>query len=151
MGSSAFSSLSFIVLFLILSSFSPQNMEDLAYEVWLEHLTLLLGAECKGGVDETDAVKALMQVICDLWSGLPEPSLQSKCDRYVGAQAPPITIEAYGQHLAQYLDPSPAAVLGANVYISRIQKLDKLHLSSRNIHRLLLTALMVSIKFFDDM
>lgn len=144
------SSLSSLVPFFVLSSFSPQNMEDLAYVVWLARLTRLLGAECKEGPDETDAVKALLQVSCDLWSGLPEPQLQSKCDRYIGAQAPPITIEAYGQHLAQYLDPSPAAVLGANVYISRIQKLDKLHLSSKNIHRLLLTALMVSAKFFDD-
>jgi hypothetical protein len=127
-------------------------MEDgNAYMQWLERVTrLCLGVESEPitDLDEKVATQALLRVSCRLWSGLVKPS---QCfGVYDGVQSPLITIESCGERIACHLDPSPAAVLGAIVYIQRLNSKEQLRLSSTNVHRLLLTAVMVASKFFDD-
>lgn len=129
-------------------------MEDAPYLDWLNRVRqLCVGSEASRIESrcelEASTSKALMACCCERWSRL--SWLRSHPSIFDGTHPPRFSIQKYGSHISRYLDLSPAAVIGACIYILRLLRADKqLRLSVPNVHRLLITALLLSAKFFDD-
>lgn len=67
-----------------------------------------------------------------------------------GLRAPTISIQHYIDRIFKYGGCSPSCFLVAYIYVDRfIQQTDML-LTSLNVHRLLITGVMVAAKFIDD-
>ncbi|KAK9282085.1 hypothetical protein L1049_004997 [Liquidambar formosana] len=67
-----------------------------------------------------------------------------------GSRAPTLSIRQYIDRIFKYSGCSPACFVIAHIYLDRfLQRLD-LHLTSLNVHRLLITGVMVAAKFIDD-
>lgn len=68
-----------------------------------------------------------------------------------GLRAPPIGVEAYLVRIAKYAKCSPACFVQAVALIFRLAKRDAAYqLTSLNVHRLVLTGVLLSAKFLDD-
>lgn len=68
-----------------------------------------------------------------------------------GMRAPPITLEAYLLRIAKYAHCSPACFAAAFMYVSRlVDSSTALAPTSLNVHRLLLTGVLLAAKFLDD-
>ncbi|CAI7779489.1 unnamed protein product [Closterium sp. NIES-54] len=68
-----------------------------------------------------------------------------------GLRAPAITVEKYLERIFKYANCSPACFVVAYAYIDRIlQEHDDMVITSLNVHRLLITCIMVAAKFLDD-
>ncbi|XP_075477920.1 cyclin-U4-1-like [Primulina tabacum] len=64
---------------------------------------------------------------------------------------PNITIHSYLQRIFKYANCSPSFYVVAYVYLDRFtQRQPELQINSYNVHRLLITSVMVSSKFMDD-
>ncbi|GBG88060.1 hypothetical protein CBR_g46429 [Chara braunii] len=76
---------------------------------------------------------------------------RGKLTVFHGLRAPSITIDKYLERIFKYANCSPACFVVAYVYIDRlIQRQPELPITSLNVHRLLVTAVMVAAKFLDD-
>ena len=68
-----------------------------------------------------------------------------------GLRAPSISIEKYLERIFKYSNCSPSCFVVAYSYIDRfIQKQPGIPITSLNVHRLLITTVMVAAKFLDD-
>lgn len=68
-----------------------------------------------------------------------------------GQRAPPISIQDYLVRIAKYTKCSPAAFIHALAHLMRLaEKHESLRLTGLNVHRLVLTGVMLSAKFLDD-
>ncbi|XP_002966846.2 cyclin-U4-1 [Selaginella moellendorffii] len=68
-----------------------------------------------------------------------------------GLRAPSISIDKYLERIFKYANCSPSCFVVAYVYIDRfIQQKPSLPITSLNVHRLLVTSVMVAAKFLDD-
>jgi hypothetical protein len=68
-----------------------------------------------------------------------------------GLRAPPISIEAYLVRIAKYAKCSPACFVHSIVHMLKLAKQDASFAPTRlNVHRLLLTGVLISAKFLDD-
>lgn len=77
----------------------------------------------------------------------PGPSLTV----FHGLRAPPISIEGYLVRIAKYAKCSPACFVTSLVHMLRLAGRDASYAPTRlNVHRLLLTGVLVSAKFLDD-
>jgi hypothetical protein len=63
---------------------------------------------------------------------------------------PKITIPCYFERIRQYSQATPETILCAVVLIRRISRQTGLVVTNLNVHRLLVTAIMVFAKFYDD-
>lgn len=69
-----------------------------------------------------------------------------------GLTRPTITIQSYLERIFKYANCSPSCFVVAYVYLDRFaQKQPSLPINSFNVHRLLITSVMVAAKFMDDM
>ncbi|XP_042474991.1 cyclin-P3-1-like [Macadamia integrifolia] len=67
-----------------------------------------------------------------------------------GLRVPSLGIRKYIDRIFKYSCCSPSCFVIAYIYIDRfIQRMD-VHLTSLNVHRLIITSVMVAAKFFDD-
>ncbi|GAQ91697.1 Cyclin family protein [Klebsormidium nitens] len=134
-------------------------MEDVPYLTWLHRIRRLCMGSGGSTLEtqfelEASACKELLTCCCERWAQLScsGPTSESSMSIFEGKRPATVPIQKYGEHLSRYLDVSPVAVIGACVYIfkmlNRKEPVDVV--SASNIHRLLLTALMLSSKFFDD-
>ncbi|KAI3808922.1 hypothetical protein L1987_24885 [Smallanthus sonchifolius] len=65
---------------------------------------------------------------------------------------PNISIQEYLERIFRYANCSPSCYVMAYVYLDRfVKKQPFLPINSYNVHRLLVTSVLVSIKFMDDM
>lgn len=72
-------------------------------------------------------------------------------EHFNAVRIPAISIRAYLARIHQYADCSESCYILAFIYIDRLlQKNPGVVLSSRNIHRLLLSAVVLAIKYSDD-
>jgi hypothetical protein len=64
----------------------------------------------------------------------------------------PLEPEAYLRRILQYTGASPCTILVGLIYLQRLREMDpvSLHLTTFNIQRLLLTAVMLACKFLDE-
>ncbi|KAH7365987.1 hypothetical protein KP509_18G057900 [Ceratopteris richardii] len=69
-----------------------------------------------------------------------------------GRSAPPISIEEYVERIFKYANCSPSCFVVAYAYLDRIihQPAGGIPITSLNVHRLLITSVMVAAKFLDD-
>jgi hypothetical protein len=68
-----------------------------------------------------------------------------------GLRAPPISVEAYLVRIAKYAKCSPACFVQGLALVFRLAKRDAAYqLTSLNVHRLVLTGVLLSAKFLDD-
>jgi hypothetical protein len=78
--------------------------------------------------------------------------LQQKISVFQGLTRPNISIQNYLERIFKYANCSPSCIIVAYVYLDRFtQKQPSLAINSFNVHRLLITSVMVAAKFMDDM
>ncbi|KAJ7961969.1 Cyclin [Quillaja saponaria] len=75
-----------------------------------------------------------------------------KISVFHGLTRPTISIQCYLDRIFKYANCSPSCFVVAYVYLDRFtQKQPSLPINSFNVHRLLITSVMVAAKFMDDM
>ncbi|KAF2292000.1 hypothetical protein P3X46_003904 [Hevea brasiliensis] len=75
-----------------------------------------------------------------------------KISVFHGLTRPTISIQSYLERIFKYANCSPSCFIVAYVYLDRFaQRQPSLPLNSFNVHRLLITSVMVAAKFLDDM
>ncbi|XP_057511989.1 LOW QUALITY PROTEIN: cyclin-U4-1-like [Actinidia eriantha] len=75
-----------------------------------------------------------------------------KISVFHGLTRPNISIQSYLERIFKYANCSPSCFVVAYVYLDRfVQRQPSLPINSFNIHRLLITSVMVAAKFMDDM
>ncbi|OMP05071.1 Cyclin P/U [Corchorus olitorius] len=67
-----------------------------------------------------------------------------------GLRAPTISIQQYIDRIFKYGGCSPSCFVIAYIYVDRFVQQTNVHLTSLNVHRLLITSVMVAAKFIDD-
>ncbi|XP_002280845.2 cyclin-P3-1 [Vitis vinifera] len=67
------------------------------------------------------------------------------------SRAPSLTVQQYMERIDKYANCSPSCYVVAFLYINRYLKRVGVRLTSLNVHRLLITAVMLAAKFMDDM
>ncbi|XP_044467903.1 cyclin-U4-1-like [Mangifera indica] len=74
-----------------------------------------------------------------------------KISVFHGLTRPTISLQSYLQRIFKYANCSPSCFVVAYVYLDRFaQKQPSLPINSFNVHRLLITSVLVSAKFMDD-
>lgn len=111
------------------------------------------------GQEERPRVLIILSALLDKIVACNEKSLASaigghnanKLTVFHGLRAPTITIDKYLDRIFKYANCSPACFVVAYIYIDRIlAKHGDLHVTSLNVHRLLVTSVMLAAKFLDD-
>ncbi|KAL2892579.1 Cyclin-U4-1 [Bienertia sinuspersici] len=75
-----------------------------------------------------------------------------KVSVFHGLTRPTISIQCYLERIFKYANCSPSCFVVAYVYLDRFtQRQPLLPINSYNVHRLLITSVMISAKFMDDM
>ncbi|XP_012833248.1 PREDICTED: cyclin-P3-1-like isoform X2 [Erythranthe guttata] len=69
---------------------------------------------------------------------------------FYGLRAPSLTIQQYIDRIFKYSCCSPSCFIIAHIYVDRFIQRTNLRLTSLNVHRLLITSVMVAAKFMDD-
>ncbi|KAL0391013.1 UNVERIFIED_CONTAM: Cyclin-P3-1 [Sesamum calycinum] len=79
-------------------------------------------------------------------------SLQTKdvVTIFHGLRAPSLSIQQYIDRIFKYSCCSPSCFVIAHIYVDRFIQRTNMCLTSLNIHRLLITSVMVAAKFMDD-
>ncbi|AES80488.1 putative cyclin [Medicago truncatula] len=78
--------------------------------------------------------------------------LEQKISVFQGLTCPNISIQNYLERIFKYANCSPSCFIVAYVYLDRFtQRQPSLPINSFNVHRLLITSVMVAAKFMDDM
>jgi len=67
-----------------------------------------------------------------------------------GLRAPTLSIRQYIDRIFKYSGCSPSCFVVAHIYVDRFIQSTEVHLTSLNVHRLLITSLMLAAKFIDD-
>jgi hypothetical protein len=67
-----------------------------------------------------------------------------------GLRAPTLSIWQYIDRIFKYSGCSPSCFVVAHIYVDRFIQSTEVHLTSLNVHRLLITSLMLAAKFIDD-
>ncbi|KAM7253808.1 hypothetical protein ACFE04_031490 [Oxalis oulophora] len=67
-----------------------------------------------------------------------------------GLRAPAISIQQYIERIFKYAGCSPSCFIIANVYLDRFLQQVDIRLTSLNVHRLIITSVMLAAKFIDD-
>lgn len=78
---------------------------------------------------------------------------QSQSDSvFHGLSRPSITIQSYLERIYKYADCSSSCFVVAYVYLDRFtHRQPSLPINSFNVHRLLITSVMIAAKFLDDL
>jgi len=103
-----------------------------------------------------DRRNKIVNVLSDVLSRLCERNdrfamSDSPVTRFHALKAPQITIKFYLKRIAKYSNCSEECFVLALIYIDRlIRKNGNFLVNSLNVHRLLITSIMVGAKFFDD-
>ncbi|KAG9141872.1 hypothetical protein Leryth_013993 [Lithospermum erythrorhizon] len=75
-----------------------------------------------------------------------------KISVFHGLSRPNISIQNYLERIFKYANCSPSCFIVAYVYLDRFtQRQPALPINSFNVHRLLITSVMIAVKFMDDM
>ncbi|KAI3506759.1 hypothetical protein L1887_21323 [Cichorium endivia] len=67
-----------------------------------------------------------------------------------GSRAPALTIKQYIYRIFKYSRCSPSCFVVAHIYIDRFIQSESIILTSLNVHRLLITSIMLATKFIDE-
>ncbi|XP_052211400.1 cyclin-P3-1 [Diospyros lotus] len=67
-----------------------------------------------------------------------------------GSRAPSLGVRQYIDRIFKYSCCSPSCFVVAHIYVERFIQRMNVHLTALNVHRLLITSVMVAAKFIDD-
>ncbi|KAL1351495.1 hypothetical protein HN51_015415 [Arachis hypogaea] len=67
-----------------------------------------------------------------------------------GLRAPTLSVQKYIDRIFKYAGCSPSCFVVAHIYVDRFLQHTEVKLTSLNVHRLLITSIMVAAKFMDD-
>ncbi|CAI8614189.1 unnamed protein product [Vicia faba] len=67
-----------------------------------------------------------------------------------GLRAPALSVRKYIDRIFKYSSCSPSCFVVAHVYVDRFIQHTEIKLTSLNVHRLLITSIMLAAKFIDD-
>ncbi|CAN1131933.1 CYCP3-1 [Linum perenne] len=67
-----------------------------------------------------------------------------------GLRAPAVSIRQYVDRIFKYSCCSPSCFVIAQIYVDRFVQQTNIHLTSLNVHRILITSIMLAAKFVDD-
>lgn len=82
---------------------------------------------------------------------IPAPHRGSNvCPSFNAQSAPEISIAYYVQRISKYTPCSPECYLAAIIYIDQIIQTHKMLLNSLNIHRLIITSILIAAKLYDE-
>ncbi|KAH6767521.1 cyclin p4 [Perilla frutescens var. hirtella] len=96
-------------------------------------------------------LSSLLQCVAES-NDLRRGSEPQKISAFNGVSRPSISIQSYLQRIFKYANCSPSCYIIAYVYLDRFtQRHPSLPVDSFNVHRLLITSIMLSAKFMDDM
>ncbi|KAH0702420.1 hypothetical protein KY290_017716 [Solanum tuberosum] len=75
-----------------------------------------------------------------------------KISIFDGLTRPTISVQSYLERIFKYANCSPSCFIVAYIYLDRFSQMQPLlPINSFNVHRLLITSVLVSAKFMDDM
>eukprot|EP00897_Mesotaenium_endlicherianum_P004015 jgi/Mesen1/3641/ME000020S03169 len=96
-------------------------------------------------------LSSLLERIVECNECQPHFAGSNKLTVFHGLKAPMISIDKYLERIHKYANCSPSCFVVAYAYIDRlIQRHPDLPITSLNVHRLLVTSIMVAAKFLDD-
>ncbi|KAJ8438509.1 hypothetical protein Cgig2_008996 [Carnegiea gigantea] len=96
-------------------------------------------------------LSSLLQRVAEL-NDLHGRSQPQKVSVFHGLTPPTISIQSYLERIFKYANCSPSCFVVAYVYLDRFsQRQPLLPINSYNVHRLLITSVMVAAKFMDDL
>jgi len=79
------------------------------------------------------------------------PDHLQEVTKFQSSYPPDVSILSYLERIRKYAHCSDSCFVVALIYIDRLIEMRNLVLSSLNIHRIIITAVMVAAKFFDDL
>lgn len=96
-------------------------------------------------------LSSLLQRVAESNDDNPRFHMQ-KISAFHGLTRPTISIQSYLERIFKYANCSPSCYVVAYVYLERFtQQQPALSINSFNVHRLLITSVMIAAKFMDDM
>lgn len=96
-------------------------------------------------------LSSLLQRVAES-NDLNRPLNTQKLSVFNGLIRPNISVQSYLERIFRYANCSPSCYVVAYVYLDRFMKKQPyLPINSFNVHRLLVTSVLTSIKFMDDM
>ena len=78
------------------------------------------------------------------------PEIKELTDKFISKKTPSITINKYLRRIVKYAKPEPSTLIMVLIFIDRVCESSNLQLSSTNIHRLILTSTVLSLKNNED-
>jgi hypothetical protein len=99
------------------------------------------------------AMSSLLQRVSETNDDLRRPFREHKrISAFNAVTKPSISIRSYMERIFKYADCSDSCYIVAYIYLDRfIQKQPLLPIDSSNVHRLIITSVLVSAKFMDDL
>lgn len=95
-------------------------------------------------------LSSLLQRVADS-NDLSQQLYPQKVSIFHGLSRPPISIQNYLERIFKYANCSPSCFVVAYVYLDRFaQRQSCFPINSFNVHRLLITSVLISVKFMDD-
>lgn len=137
--------------------FEYQYPDDTLYLRWLEHVRDSCAGDKVSDQERLEeySSRAVQSCCCAPWTNLSGPTPIALLTQFDGRTSPSIAIMEYGKRLVEYLQLSPISIIAARIYLSRLTmagagRFKPIVISTSNVHRLLLTALSIGAKFFED-
>ncbi|XP_050265302.1 cyclin-P3-1 [Quercus robur] len=81
---------------------------------------------------------------------LEETQIKDVITIFHGLREPTLSIRQYIDRIFKYSGCSPSCFVVAHIYVDRFLQSTEVHLTSLNVHRLLITSIMLAAKFIDD-
>ncbi|WOK93581.1 hypothetical protein Cni_G02281 [Canna indica] len=133
-----------------MKSLTPDT-EAINHEVYL---SLGLSTSCKRN-SEFPRILSLLTSILEATIQKNEKELDSLEIKEIttifsGLRAPTLSIKRYIERIFKYTKCSPSCFLIGYIYIERFLQQPNIHLTSFNVHRLIITSVAVAAKFIDD-
>lgn len=123
-----------------------------------EHIQQLLLLSAMAELENPNVMPNLITFLSSLLQKVAESNdvngrfQPQKISVFHGLTRPTITIQNYLDRIYKYANCSPSCFIVAYVYLDRFaQRQTSLPINSFNVHRLLITSVMVAAKFMDDM
>ncbi|KAK9161208.1 hypothetical protein Syun_007549 [Stephania yunnanensis] len=117
---------------------------------------LALGlSELSKGIPEAPRVLSLLSLLLERYVQKNEKLMETTKKRgtitiFHGLRAPTLSIQQYIERIFKYSSCSPSCFVVAHIYLDRYLQKGDVYLTFLNVHRLLITSVMIAAKFVDD-
>lgn len=101
-------------------------------------------------LDLNDLSIVITQILLEIIMENQNQSISCNDDCFFSKKIPAMSIQDYLRRIIKYSKLEPATLITTVIYIDRICEREKYVLNFNNIHRTLLAAVLVSVKFHED-